>query len=64
MSHGSLQLPHEGSRGARTDLCSLVTSDRTQDDGLKLQQGRVRPGVRKTLFTQRVVRPETGSPGQ
>ncbi|RMC02365.1 hypothetical protein DUI87_21534 [Hirundo rustica rustica] len=34
--HNNLQLPHDGKRGAGTDLWSLATGDRTRGNGLKL----------------------------
>lgn len=59
-SHGGLQLPRYRSREAGTELCSLVTGDRTWGNGMGLTQGRVR---------RKVLHPEsgwawTGSPGQ
>jgi len=44
------------SRTGGPDLCSLVPSDGTQENGLKLLQGKFRWYIRKKFFTESVVR--------
>jgi len=44
-----------GSGGRRAGLLSLVTSDRTQEDGMKMPWGQFKLGIRKRFFTDRVV---------
>ncbi|KAJ7396011.1 hypothetical protein BTVI_149461 [Pitangus sulphuratus] len=53
--HCSYKFLIRGSGGAGIDLFTLVTSDRTPGNGMKLYQWRFRLDIRKRFFTQRVV---------
>jgi len=44
-----------GSGGGRADLLSLVTSDRTWENVMKLRQGKFRSDIRTRFFTERVI---------
>lgn len=56
LSGETLSLLTGGCRGVGVDLFSLVTSDRTRGNCLKLHQGGFRLDIKKKFFTQRVVK--------
>lgn len=53
--HCSLQLPQGGSRQGGADLLSLVTSDKTWGNGMKLYEGKFRLVIRKRFLTERML---------
>ena len=62
--HCSYNFLVRGRGGADTDLFTVVTRDRTGENGLKLCQGRFRLDIRKRFSPRGWLGSGTGSPGQ